>query len=62
MFSAFGPGTTWTNSHPSWPHVSKICFVAWINSGTVAYSHFVMSRSVTARPRNVTGAVNRVAR
>lgn len=46
MFSAFGPGTTCTSSHPSCPHVSRICFVAWIRSGTVAYSHFVMDARV----------------
>src|SRR2546430_9209112 len=33
----FGPGTTWTSSQPSSPQVSRICFVAWTSSGTVAY-------------------------
>src|SRR2546430_16379843 len=46
----FGPGTTWTSSQPSSPQVSRICFVAWTSSGTVAYSHFVMRPTLAAAP------------
>src|SRR5690625_6304611 len=34
---------TVTSSHPSSPHWSKICLVAWISKGSVAYSHFCVS-------------------
>src|SRR5699024_6477513 len=33
---------TVTSSQPSSPQVSRICFVAWLSSGTVAYSQMVM--------------------
>src|SRR6202012_6138830 len=39
--SPVGPGSTETSSHPSAPHWSRICLVAWVNSGTGAYSHVV---------------------
>ena len=42
MFSALGPGTTCTSSQPSSPHVSRICLVAWVSNGMVAYSQVVV--------------------
>src|SRR6185437_12431228 len=39
--SPVGPGSTETSSQPSAPHWSRICLVAWVNSGTVAYSQVV---------------------
>src|SRR5882757_10690362 len=39
--SPVGPGSTATSSQPSAPHWSRICLVAWVSSGTVAYSHVV---------------------
>src|SRR5262249_17310390 len=49
--SPLGFGSTVTSSQPSSPHWSRICLVAWIRSGTVAYSHFVMRPSVTTTAR-----------
>jgi hypothetical protein len=40
--SGFGPGMTVTNSHPSSPQLSRICFVACVRSGTVTYSQAFM--------------------
>src|SRR5581483_3419983 len=37
---------TVTSSHPSSPQLSRICLVACTSSGTVAYSHFGMNRTL----------------
>src|SRR5829696_2816352 len=41
--SPVGPGSTETSSQPSSPHWSRICLVACVSSGTVAYSQRVGS-------------------
>src|SRR4051794_11701668 len=46
--SPVGPGRTLTSSYPSWPQLSKICFVACESSGTVTYSHFCMGSAYGA--------------
>jgi len=43
-----------TSSQPSSPHWSKICFVAWIKSGKVAYSHLVILDTLS-RPCKLVG-------
>src|SRR5437879_1041400 len=50
---------TVTSSQPSSPHWSRICLVACVSSGTVAYSHFVMVRSLTTRFGSATGVAAR---
>src|SRR5580698_7039231 len=44
--SELGPGTTATSSQPSSPQLSSICLVACTSSGTVAYSHLGMHRTL----------------
>lgn len=41
-WSLAAPGTTVTNSQPSTPQLFRICCVAWVNRGKVAYSQVVM--------------------
>lgn len=49
---------TVTSSQPSSPHWSRICFVAWIMSGKVAYSHFVIPDTLAA-PAKLVGMASR---
>src|SRR5215469_5600101 len=60
--SGFGPGTTATSSQPSSPQLSRICLVACTSSGTVAYSHLAIARTLVHPPGRLSVSAGPVRR